>query len=221
MSVHLLRQIESLKKLILGMGAAVEESVDKAIQSVLSRDVQLADEVTAGDKSIDQMELDIEEECLHTLALYQPVAADLRLVVAVLKINNDLERVADLAVNVAEQARFLAEQDKLENMPFDLNRMMANVRNMLKKALDALVNLDAEQAADVIDLDNAVDDMHRENYSIIESAIRQEPHHIEQLIHLLSISRNLERMGDHATNIVEDVIYMVRGDIARHRSMSR
>jgi len=216
MSMHLQRQFDRLKKHILQLGAQVEEAVEQAIRAVETRDVELADQVIAGDEAVDHMEVEIEEECLHTLALHQPVAFDLRYVVAVLKINNDLERIADLAVNIAEQAKFLATEVQAQDQPFDMIGMGQKVRRMLKQALDALVNVDPEGAEAVRTSDDEVDRIHREMYIAIEAAIRESPHHLEQYINMLNISRQLERMGDHTVNIAEDVIYMARGNITRH-----
>lgn len=194
-----------------------EEAVERAIRAVHHRDVDLADQVINDDQKVDLMEIDIEEECLHTLALHQPVAFDLRFVVAVLKINSDLERIADLATNIAEQAKFLADMAKPSEIPFDLTGMGRAVRAMLKNSLDALVNVDPKLAAEVTEMDDKVDTIHRQMYEAIESAIRENPRQLPQYIHLLNISRQLERMGDHCVNIAEDVLYMARGDITRHR----
>ncbi len=191
--------------------------MERAIRAVHHRDVDLADQVINDDQKVDLMEIDIEEECLHTLALHQPVAFDLRFVVAVLKINSDLERIADLATNIAEQAKFLADMAKPSEIPFDLTGMGRAVRAMLKNSLDALVNVDPKLAAEVTEMDDKVDTIHRQMYEAIESAIRENPRQLPQYIHLLNISRQLERMGDHCVNIAEDVLYMARGDITRHR----
>jgi phosphate transport system protein len=216
MSIHLQRQFDRLKKHILQLGTLVEEQVEQAIRAVETRDIELADKVIAGDQAVDDGEVEIEEECLHTLALHQPVAFDLRYVVAVLKIDNDLERIGDLAVNIAEQAKFLATDIHIQDQPFDMIGMGRKVRHMLKRALDALVNVDPKLAEQVRQSDDEVDQIHREMYISVEAAIRENPHHLEQYINMLNISRQLERMGDHAVNIAEDVIYMARGDIARH-----
>lgn len=218
MSIHLQRQFDKLKKLILSLGAMVEEALESSLRAVQARDVALAEKVIAGDKKIDLMEIDVEEECLHTLALHQPVAFDLRYVVAVLKINNDLERIADLATNICEQAIFLAEHDVAADIPFDLQGMSVKAREMVKRSLDALVNVDPNTAQAVREMDEQVDDMHREMYVQIEQAIRENPHHLTQYIHYLNVSRQLERIGDHACNIAEDVLYMAKGDIARHHA---
>ncbi|MFA7235670.1 MAG: phosphate signaling complex protein PhoU [Phycisphaeraceae bacterium] len=216
MSIHLQRQFDRLKKTILLLGTMVEESVERAIRAAEQRDPELAEKVITDDQRIDLMEIDVEEECLHTLALHQPVAFDLRFVVATLKINNDLERIADLAVNVAEQAKFLSEEDAAAEAPFDLRGMGRIVRTMLKQSLDALVNVDPKLAEQVRQTDDQVDEIHRAMYERIETLIRENPHQIQQMIHYLNISRQLERMGDHCVNIAEDVLYMARGDIARH-----
>ncbi len=212
---HLHREIDSLKKMILALGARIEENVYKAVRSLEERDSKLAEEVIAGDAEVDQEEVDIEEECLKVLALYQPVASDLRLIVSILKINNDLERVGDLSVNIAERALFLSTRDR-PNIPLDFSKMVEKTRGMLRMSLDALVNRDAEAAHEVMHADDAVDEINREMYVLIQDAIRKEPDRLESLIHLLSCSRHLERIADHATNIAEDVIYMIEGEIVRH-----
>jgi phosphate transport system protein len=216
MSLHFQRQVNTLKKVILGLGTLVEEKVADAIRAIESRDTALANRVIESDDEVDKMELEVEEECLHTLALHQPVAFDLRYVIAVLKINNDLERIGDLAVNIAEQAVFLANEMPLDDIPFDLPGMAGTVRRMLKQSLDALINIDPELAQRVRESDDQVDAIHREMYQAIESGMRENPHRIEQYIHLLNVSRQLERIADHSVNIAEDVIYMAKGEVLRH-----
>ncbi|MFW6038981.1 MAG: phosphate signaling complex protein PhoU [bacterium] len=216
MPLHLQRQIDQLKRMILTLGGQVEAAVQKAIQAVEARDVDLAREVVKGDTEIDMSEVRIEEECLHTLALDQPVACDLRYVIAVLKINSELERIADRAVNIAEQAVALASEPFVESVPYDLEGMTQHVRRMLMESLDALVNIDPALAERVRSKDDKVDAIHRNMYEAVEKAIREDVSQVEQLIHLLSVSRNLERMADHCVNIAEDVIYMAEGDIRRH-----
>jgi phosphate transport system protein len=211
------REIESLKKMILALGARVEENVCSAVRALEERDRELARTIIDGDDKVDHMEVDIEEECLKVLALYQPVAGDLRLIVSFLKINSDLERVGDLAVNIAERAFFLATQDR-PDIPLDFMNMVKKTRDMLRKSLDALVNRDAATAHEVMRADDEVDEINREMYGLIQDAIRKKPAQVESLIHLLSSSRHLERIADHATNIAEDVIYMVEGEIVRHHA---
>ena len=217
MSVHLQRQFDRVKKSILALGAMVEEAVEKTVRAAESYDAARAAEIVEGDERIDLMEIDVEEECLHTLALHQPVAFDLRFMVAVLKINNDLERIGDLCVNIAEQVQLLAQEDTPGQTPFDMRAVGRSVRQMLKMALDSLVNVDPDLARSVIERDRQIDDAHRDTYRMVERLIRDNPGHARQMIQLLSISRQLERMGDHCVNIAEDVLYMARGDITRHQ----
>lgn len=216
MSLHLQRQINHLKKMILAVGAQVEEAVQLSIRAIESRDTDLAEQVIDNDRQIDLTEVEIEEECLHTLALHQPVAFDLRYVIATLKINGELERIGDLAVNVAQFSQQLAEFPPLDDMPFDLKGMTSTVRNMVKQSLDALVNIDPEIAEQVRQLDDQVDAIHRSMYQKVEQAIRSDPELVQVYVQLLGVSRNLERMADHAVNVAEHVIYMAKGDILRH-----
>jgi len=217
MAQHLRREIENLKKKILALGARVENSVRDAALSIEHLDSDLAQKVIDDDILIDNMEVEAEEDCLKILALHQPVAVDLRFIVAVLKINNDLERIGDLAVNVAERAAFLASQPKVD-IASDLLDMAQNCQLMLKNSLDALVNHDAVLAGKVCKADDMVDKMNRQMYLKVQKAILKNPEQISTLIHLLSASRHLERIADHATNIAEDVVYMVDGKIVRHKT---
>ncbi|QDU32799.1 hypothetical protein KS4_08350 [Poriferisphaera corsica] len=214
--MHLKRQVEKLKKQILSLGALAEESVQNAITAIQHRDPELGQKVFDADHLIDLAEVDIEEECLHTLALYHPVAMDLRYVVATLKINNELERIGDLAVNIAQQAIYLSRFARLDRIPFDLPGMTHTVKWMLSKSLDALINQDAQLAQQVKDRDDEVDAIHTGMYRRVEQAIREDPELVQTYIHLLNVSRNLERIADHVVNIAEDVIYMTEGDIIRH-----
>lgn len=217
MAKHLQREIEQLKKMILLLGGKVEERVRQATIAIDERDVRLAKKVIDEDMEIDQAEVEVEEECLKILALHQPVAIDLRFIVAVLKINNDLERIADLAVNIAERAVFLASRPALD-VSFRLRPMAGKAKSMLKRSLDALVNMEAGEASAVMHDDDEVDDMNRGMYMLVQDRIRSNPEEMESLIHVLSASRHLERIADHATNIAEDVIYMINGEIVRHKA---
>jgi len=215
MSIHLQRSLEELNKKILVLGSVVEESVRNAVHAIENRDSEAAHAVIQGDNEIDQLEVELEEECLKILALYQPVAADLRFIVATLKINNDLERVGDLAVNISERAIYLATQ-KPVNAVLNFHLMASRAQTMLTRSLDALVRVDAGLARQVLASDDEVDAMNREMYIQIQSSIRKYPEEIEPLIHLLSVSRHLERIADLATNIAEDVIYLAEAQIVRH-----
>lgn len=217
MPLHLQREIENLKKKILSLGAKVEAAVREATLSIETREADLAQKIIEEDIEIDNAEVEVEEDCLKILALHQPVAIDLRFIVAVLKINNDLERIGDLAVNIAERAVFLETQPKV-SVSLDLAGMARKTQLMLKKSLDALVNLSVDLANEVCACDDEIDTMNRRMYIEVQNAIRVYPEQVESLIHLLSASRHLERIADHATNIAEDVIYMIEGRIVRHKA---
>ncbi len=216
MSQHLQREVENLKKKLLSLGAKVERAVRDATLSIEQRDSDLAVKVIEDDLSIDQMEVEVEEDCLKILALHQPVAIDLRFIVAVLKINNDLERIGDLAVNIAERATFLASRAPV-NISFDFVEMAGKAQLMLKKSLDALVNISTETAINVRASDDEIDAMNRDMYLIVQKAMSEKTDQTQELMHLLSVSRHIERMADHACNIAEDVIYMIEGRIVRHK----
>ena len=216
MTRHLRTEIDKLKKKILTLSARVEENVHIAVKSFSENDETLARQGIDADDAIDQMEVDVEEECLKILALHQPVANDLRFIIAVLKINNDLERIGDLASNIAKGTMHIACHDNIE-VPFDLLKMSDKVKLMLRKSIDSLVNLDAGLAHQVCLADDEIDDLHRQMYKIVEEKIPNYPNSLDCLIRFLSTSRQLERIADHVTNIAEDVIYMIEGEIYRHR----
>lgn len=218
MAVLMEHELNVLKKELLSLGAEVEGRVEQAVQALLTGDLKLAQRVKGGDSQIDNMEIELEEECLKILALHQPVATDLRFIVSVLKINNDLERVADFAVNIAERALDLDKVNQVD-CPYDIATMAKLVEKMLKMALDSLVERNSELARKTIQLDDDVDAMHRGNFARVKEAIRDDLGAMDGLIYYLSISRYLERMGDLATNIAEDVIYQVDGEIIRHGGM--
>ena len=215
MSVHLQRQIERLKKDVLSLCASVEEQVQLAVRALLDRDEEMAKQVEQRDLKIDHQEVEIEEECLKTLALYQPVAGDLRFIVSALKINNDLERIGDMAVNIARKAISLASLP-FTDIPFDLAGMSEKAQAMLRDSLDAMVNQDAKLAGSVCARDDEVDRMKREIRVKAEDMIRRDPSRLAALLNVLAVSRNLERIADHATNIAEDVVYLIEGRIIRH-----
>jgi len=194
----------------------VEESLRDAVRSVADSDMGLAERVIQCDRLIDTLEVEVEEDCLKILALHQPVAADLRYVVAVLKINNDLERIADLAVNIAERTMTLAIHNGIAS-PFDLSSMLDATVKMVRMSVDALVGRDTAVAHQVCCDDDLIDDFHKTAYKTLMDQIKTDPERTEYYISLLSVSRNLERIADHATNIAEDVIYMIEGEIIRHQ----
>ena len=212
---HFSRELENIKKLILSLGTLVEERVRMATTAIENNDAVLAQRIIKSDYEVDEMEVDIEEECLKVLALHQPVAVDLRFIIAVIKINNELERIGDQAVNIAERVWVTAKSEQLERF-FDYSAMGEKAQTMLKMSLDALVKMDYDQAFDVVRMDDEVDAIKEQAYDRIKKAIGEHPDKIGYLINLLLISRHLERLADHATNIAEEVIYLIEGEIVRH-----
>jgi phosphate transport system protein len=215
MPIRLQKELEKLKKRILSLGTMVEERVRMAIQALELRDANLAEKIIRSDYEIDEFEVEVEEDCLKILALHQPVAVDLRFLIAVIKINNDLERIADEAVNIAERVRIIAKRERLD-IPFDYTVMAEKTASMLKKSLDSLVNMDYALALNVLKLDDEIDDMKNHAYDVVKQAIGEYPDRVGYLINLLLMCRHLERIADHATNIAEEVVYMVQGEIVRH-----
>ena len=215
MALHFEREVDRLKKRILSLCARVEDAVHKAIGAVEERDTDLAAAVIEADRDIDRTEVEIEEECLKILALHQPVAIDLRFVVSVLKIADALEFIGDKAVNIAKRAKSLAEQPA-NHTSVDFARMAGKTEGMLRRSLDALVHVDSALARQVCADDDEVDAMRDEIFGRIKAAIRAHPQHVDRCLDLLAIARHLERIADLASNIAEDVIYMVDGEIVRH-----
>ena len=216
MSKHLHRDLERLKREILQLGALVEEATVAAIVAFVQRRPDLARKVIDGDVEIDRREVELEEECLKLLALHQPVATDLRFIIVVLKVNNDLERMGDLAVNIAERAEALAALPPI-GVQENFRPLVEQVRGMVRNCLDALVNRDTALAQRVCLDDDDVDARHARMYQLIQDLIRLSPEALESAIQALSVSRNLERIADLATNIAEDVVFMVEGEVIRHR----
>lgn len=215
MAKHFLRELEKIKKMILSLGAMVESHVRLSVDAIDNTDAVLAEKIIKTDYEIDEMEVEVEEECLKALALYQPMAVDLRFLIAVIKINNDLERIGDQAVNIAERVTILAKQARY-SFVFDYSTMAEKAQAMLKQSLDSLVNMDVDLAMEVLHLDDEVDALKDKAYDQIKAAMADHPEHLGYLINLLLISRHLERLADHATNIAEEVIYMIEGEIIRH-----
>lgn len=181
MTQHLFRDLDLLKREILLMGGLVEAAINNSIAALVNHDAKLAEEVLRGEDDIDRKELEIGEECLKVLALHQPVAGDLRFIVAVMMVNNDLERMADLAANVAERALHLADHPYMQ-FPGDLQEMTEIVRGMVKDSLDSLVNQDIELAMSVVDTDDNVDDRLRDMYKMMQELIRTDPESLDRSI---------------------------------------
>ena len=217
MSYLLQQELDSLKKYILDLGALIEERLHQADRSVIEKNSDIAKQVIKGDREIDEKEVALEEEGLKLLALHQPVAIDLRFIVSILKINNDLERIGDLIVNISERSVFLAAYDD-EPLLFDFAEMSNKVKEMLSQSLDSLVNMDRDLAFRVCEMDDIVDSINSEMYKRVEQAIPENPDKVTLFQHQLSICNHLERIADLATNIAEDVVYMIEGKIIRHKT---
>ena len=220
MRVHFQREIDKLKRQILEMSADVEQAVSDAVLSVQKRDAGLAQVVLAHENQTNVRDVDVEEECLKILALHQPVAADLRYLIAVLKINHDLERIGDLATHIAGAGLLLSELPPVD-VPLQLGKMAAKSRQMLKQVLDAFVNVDVAAARDIRLADEELDALNRSMATQLKAEITRSPELLEPLLKLMHIARHLERIGDHATNIAEVLIYLIEGKIVRHTSVTR
>ena len=220
MTKHLSHDLELLERKLLDLGARVEDSVRKSVAALDARRADLAQEVIDGDPGIDQAEVELEEDCLKVLALHQPVATDLRFVAVCLKINNDLERIGDLAVNIAERA---ASFDRALGfrVPDELTPMTEVTIRMLRKSLDAFVKADVRLAREVLAQDNIVDNYNRVIIKAMMARMKSQAEQVDAALLFLSASKNLERIADHATNIAEDVVYMVEGDIIRHKGIAQ
>jgi phosphate transport system protein len=216
MSKHLVRDLENLQRQILVMAGHVEETIYKSIQALQEHDKAMAQEVIEGDNRIDELDNAVTEECLKLLALHQPVAKDLRRIATVFMITTDLERMGDLAVDIAERAIVLAAPNKIP-IPDKLPQMTDMTTTMVRQSLDAFVNMDGKQARRVIRLDDEVDRFNDEIIDQLLARMKASPAAIEPNISLFSAVRHLERIADHATNIAEDVLYLVDGEIVRHR----
>ncbi len=212
------RELEKIKKMILALGAVVESQVRLANKALDGFHTNIADTIIQSDLTIDEMEVEVEEECLKVMALHQPVAADLRFIVAVIKINNDLERIGDETVNIAERIKAVSKEAKTD-LAFDYGSMIAQAEIMLKLSLDALIHVDLEAAFKVLTMDDDVDEVNQTAHSRIGKAIHKNPDQANNLLDLLLISCHVERIADHTTNIAEEVIYMIEGDIVRHGNL--
>ena len=208
--------MENIHREILVLSGMVEEMIDRASEALCDRKPLLAQQVMQEDPEIDQREVKIEEDCLKALALHQPVAIDLRRIATVLKVNNDLERIADLAVNMAERAESLAHYPEFP-IPVKLKRMVDLATMMVRGALDAFVALDVQAARRLCLLDDEVDRYNCEVIQELSSMMEKSPAHVSPGLHCFSAARHVERIADHATNIAEDVLYLVEGEIVRHR----
>jgi len=219
MNIHLLKEVVKLKTRILELSNMVELAVRSSVAAIIEHDISLAQQVIKNDQKIDCKELEIEEECLKILALYQPLAGDLRYVIACLKVNNDLERIGDLAASIAKRAIVIADYPTGQ-LEVDFKPMMNLTRSMLKDTLDALIHNDEELALKVLKKDDKVDEFNRHKLKRLEQLIIETPNKTTYYINLMNVSKHLERIADYTTNISEDIVYMIRGEIIRHGGLS-
>ncbi len=217
MTMHLQRDLDNLRKSILLLGAKVEENINHAITLQADRDLSITAQMRAAEDEINEMEVAIEEECLKVLALHQPVAVDLRFIIVVLKVNNDLERMGDQAINVLERIEFLAQYPRVEE-DLEFEAMGELVKIMVKSCLDALVNHEIDLAKWVCQLDDKVDAIHAGMFIKLREIMQSNSRSIAPSQSLLTISSNFERIADLATNIAEEVIFMEEGEVVRHRA---
>lgn len=217
---HIIKQFDVelriLKDKLLLMASVVEDLLASAMRALRERDPAVAEQVAQGDRQVNVLEMEVDELCVRILALRQPAASDLRFIAASLKICTDLERVGDLAVNIAERAEAIAHESPLA-AGADLQRMAQGAQDMLRDALDAFVRGDADQAEEVLERDQAIDDQYVETFHSLADQMRAEPESVERALSLVFIAKHLERVADHATNIAEMVVYLVRGQDVRHK----
>jgi len=215
MQRHFHEELELVKEKTLRLGSLVETMVEQAVASLVDRDSRLAEEVIASDRKVDILDLEIEEDCLRLLALHQPAAKDLRFITTAMKITTDLERMADQAVNICERSIELNEEPQLK--PYiDIPIMSQLSQKMMREALDAFVRRDAELARQVIPEDNKVDALKDQIFRELLTFMMEDPRTIPRAIRLILVSRHLERVADHATNIAEMVVFLVEGKNIRH-----
>ncbi len=216
MTKHLDRELDRLRRELVEQFGAVEQMIQLAVRSLVERRTDLADRVIESDAKIDATDIRIEEECLKLLALHQPVATDMRWLITVVKVNAELERMADLACNIAERAKAI-DLFPLFPVPDEMTEMVTAATGMVRMALDAFVEGDARKAAAAIQADDLIDTLNRVVIDQLHATMKLDPEQIEPAVHCFSASRHLERIGDLAENISEDVIYLVDGDIIRHK----
>ena len=217
MTVHLQRDLDSLKKDIVHLGSLVQNSTQSVVEFLGTKSEQQLQDVLEYEDRINELEVDIEEHCLKVLALHQPVAIDLRFIIVIMKVNNDLERMGDQAVNISHRAKSLIDGPELPiSLPID--EMTIAVQRMVSLSLEALVSQDPAIARKVVDMDDIVDDLNAQTYDLIRETIQANPSLVSSAMSMATISSNLERIGDLCTNIAEEVIFMVEGQVIRHQN---
>ncbi len=215
MPLHLHRDIEKLQAKVSRLGDLVETSLQTAVQSFMNNNTDLAEQAIETDQQIDDLEVEIEEECLKLLALHKPVAADLRYIISILKLNNDLERIGDLTTKIANKRIPIDNRNEVD-IDQELIEMTDMVKQMLKTSLDSLINCSEKKAQEVLESDQKVDEINRHLHEKVRSFYSQNIEKLRFSLNILSVARSLERIADHTTNIAEDVIYMITGRIIRH-----
>ncbi len=220
MERHFDEELKGLKNMLLEMASAVEQAIARAVKSLVSREDKIAREVIDSDTAINKMEIEVEDLCLKLLALHQPMAVDLRFIAAAMKINNDLERMGDEAVNIAERAVDLIAQPPLKPL-IDIPRMAELAQKMAKDSIDAFVNLDGVLAQDVCVRDDAVDGLNDQVFRELLTYMIGNTATVERAVELILVARHLERIADHATNIAEEVIYIAEGKVIKHHNLDK
>jgi len=216
MTRHFLHELENLKRSVMAMGGLVETAVARAMRAFLEKDLHVARDVLEGDDEVNEFEITIEEEVLKLMALYAPTARDLRFLAGVFKIVNDLERVGDLAVNLAERALDRRSNDVRPGIR-QLDEMSDHVRNMLRRSLDAFLSQNVQAAREVLEMDDRADEFLRQVYEGQVGSMQQGATEFEAAMRILASAKYMERIADHATNVAEDVVYMATGEVVKHR----
>jgi phosphate transport system protein len=217
---HFQQELDKLKAKLLEMSALVEAAIYRSVQGVVEKNEELAHQVLKNEARVNQLEIELDDMAIGLLALQAPMAVDLRLITAAIKINNDLERMGDLSVSIAQSALVLIKEPVIRPL-IDIPYIAGLAQGMVRKALDAFVSRDAELARSVLASDDAVDNLRTASYHELVSFMENNPAEIPQALRLLSVVRNLERIADHATNIAEDVLFMVKGIDVRHHNEVR
>lgn len=220
MTRHWVRQIEGIRSHLLSMGTHAEAQVSEATRAMLDLDRERALKVIDDDDELDALDVALEEECLHSIALFQPVASDLRLIISAMSVGHELERIGDLAVNISGSVVRLRDGGHLTNQvvfPDCLKEANRQAIEMLRKSLDAFIEQDAQSCRELIEQDHELDRLHREIFHWLKEGIHRNPADIDWMLEMTSISRHIERIADHVTNIAEIVIYWIEGEIVRHR----
>ncbi len=216
MKKHYREELGELRETVLRMGGLVEQMTHRAIQALVERKIEMLAEVSAMEAQVNQLHIDIDEICLEMIALRQPTAADLRFIAAAMKINTDMERIGDQAINITERAEHLLTVPPVKPL-IDIPRMAETAKEMLRDALDAFVNGNDELAYETIKKDDLVDQLKDQVFRELLTYMMADPSTIPRALDLILVSRHVERIADHATNICEDVIFMVKGKDVRHQ----